>query len=597
MVPIIQENGDGEQQRVKELETIRKRLAELERGQKLGLAWRDISEDVETLLRDEMPVLVHEPDLDITGKPPSDQSHILIEGDNLHALHVLQATHKGAIDIIYIDPPYNTGSHDFVYNDKYVDLDDDFRHSKWISFMNKRLDLAKKLLKDDGIVFISIDDGEQAHLRILCDKIFGERNFVCQFIIDKTAQGANQSATFKKTHEYCLLYTSGLHNMIDSDIETGTDEKKYKYRDDRGLYAVTNSFDSINSPLSANKNRGYTVYYNEKTGDAEIRTEYDRIHGTFNNFEKDLIKKGFTPIRPGIRKGVQYPWNWTSERFLTDYKRDLVFMKNKKGQLGIYHKNRATGKTKDTTIKRFDTRNFGNQLLVDILGERKFDYPKSLDMMTWVISKHKSKSALVLDFFAGSGTTGHAVLEINKIDGGNRRFIICTNNESDICREVTQPRLKAVLTGKWADKEKHDPLPGSLSFYKTGFIKRLKSPDRMRTEIAKHTVDLIAIKEGAGTTVSRTTDLVVLHGLNKTVAVAAGLEPEHSKLFANVEKKVRDGDHKTVYLFTWSDQGVEEEIAAFWPGWVVQPLPSEMLAALRRNAPTPSLFDVDGGSQ
>ncbi len=597
LVEKIQENADSEEQRVKELETIRKRLAELERGQKLGLAWRDISEDVETLLRDEMPVLIHEPDLDIPGKIPSDQSHTLIEGDNLHALHVLQATHKGAIDIIYIDPPYNTGSHDFIYNDKYVDLDDDFRHSKWLSFMEKRLRLAKKLLKDDGIVFISIDDGEQAHLRILCDKIFGERNFVCQFIIDKTAQGANQSATFKKTHEYCLLYTSGLQNMIDSDIETGTDEKKYKFHDDRGLYAVTNSFDSINSPLSANKNRGYTIYYNEKTADAEIRTEYDRTHNTFNNFDKDLIKKGFTPIRPGIRKGVQYPWNWTSARFLADYKRDLVFMKNKKGQLGVYHKNRATGKTKDTTIKRFDTRNFGNQLLVNILGERKFDYPKSLDMMTWVISKHKSKSALVLDFFAGSGTTGHAVLEINKIDGGNRRFIICTNNENDICRDVTQLRLKAVLTGKWADKQKHDPLPGSLSFYKTGFIKRLKSPDRMRTEISKHTIDLIAIKEGAGTTVSRTADLTVLHGLNKTIAVVPGLDPDHVKICANAEKKVRDGDHKIVYLFTWSNQGVEEEIAALWPSWVVQPLPSEMLAALRRNAPVPSLFDVDGGAR
>ena len=143
----------------------------------------------------------------------------------------------------------------------------------------------------------------------------------------------------------------------------------------------------------------------------------------------------------------------------------------------------------------------------------------------------------------------------------------------------------------------HDPLPGSLSFYKTGFIKRLKSPDRMRTEIAKHTVDLIAIKEGAGTTVSRTADLTVLYGLNKTIAVVPSLDPDHVKLHANAEKKVRAGDQKTVYLFTWSNQGVEEETAALWPGWVVQPLPSEMLAALRRNAPAPRLFDVDGGSQ
>jgi len=171
------------------------------------------------------------------------------------------------------------------------------------------------------------------------------------------------------------------------------------------------------------------------------------------------------------------------------------------------------------------------------------------------------------------------------LDGGSRRCILVTNNENEICREVTHPRIKAVLTGKWADGEKHDPLPGSLSFYRTGFIDRGKSVDGLRRDIAKYTVDLIAIKEAAGKVVSRSEELSILHGAGVTVAVAPGLSVDHNKLRAAAENKVREGDRKVVYVFTWSDQGVEEEVAALWSGWDAQPLPAEMLAALRRHQP------------
>jgi len=462
------ENNQTKEKLLAEIERLKK---ELKKKKKYGLVWEEKPEDVVEMCKEKLPVLKEVKSKEIItdkNKPVN----LLIEGDNYHALSVLNYTHKGKIDVIYIDPPYNTGSNDFVYNDNIVDLDDGFRHSKWLSFMYNRLRLAKYLLKDNGIIFISIDDNEQAHLRVICDTIFGESNFVFQFVIDKTAQGANQSATFKQTHEYCLLYTKGTQELINSDMDTDTDAKKYKYHDERGLYAVTNSFDSINSPLSANKNRGYTVYYNEKTGAAQIKDEYNRKDGTFGDFDQSLLKKGYTPVRPGVRKGIQYPWNWVSTRFLSDYKNDLVFMKNKKGELGIYHKNRATGKTKDTTLKRFDTRNFGNQILVDILGEKKFDYPKSLDMMKWIISKHKNTSALVLDFFAGSGTTGHAVLEMNNIDGGSRKFILCTNNDkNNIASEVCYPRVKNVIEGyKNSRNEKINGLGGNLKYFKTDFV-------------------------------------------------------------------------------------------------------------------------------
>ncbi|WP_255455986.1 site-specific DNA-methyltransferase [Corynebacterium sp. SY003] len=296
-------------------------------------------------------------------------------------------------------------------------------HSNWLNMMYPRLKLARNLLAEDGVICISIDDGEQSRLREVCDEIFGEVCYVSTFAIDKTAQGANQSLTFKQQHEYMLMYVRKYFRSVNSEVQTKIDEKKYKFKDSQGFYAVTNSFDSINSPLSANRNRGYTVYYNVHTKEAIIRDEYDPNTGTFGEVNQELISDGFEPIRPGIRNGVQYPWNWTASRFLDEYRNELVFKRNREGKLAIYHKNRATGLVKDTTLKKFDTRVSGNLLVANLLGGKYFDYPKSLEMLRWVLTKQNEKDGIVLDFFSGSGTTAHAVMKLNAEDGGNRHCI------------------------------------------------------------------------------------------------------------------------------------------------------------------------------
>lgn len=150
----------------------------LSRQKKYGLVWEDKPEDVEERLREELPVLIEDTDKAIISTDTDAPNHILIEGDNLEALTALAYTHEGKIDVIYIDPPYNTGNKDFVYNDKFVDSEDTYRHSKWLSFMNKRLRIAKQLLSNKGVIFISIDDNEQAQLKMLCDEIFSPSNFV-----------------------------------------------------------------------------------------------------------------------------------------------------------------------------------------------------------------------------------------------------------------------------------------------------------------------------------------------------------------------------------------------------------------------------------
>ena len=219
-------------------------LVELLRSQKkYGLVWEDKPEEIETRLVDELPVLTEVPERAIVSDSPDAPNHILIEGDNLEALTALAYTHEGKIDVIYIDPPYNTGNKDFVYNDSFVDREDGYRHSKWLSFMNKRLQIAKSLLASGGVIFISIDDNEQAQLKLLCDSIFGERNFIAKFDWRKKT-GANDAKDIAVITESVLLFALNKSELIEKELwnrdEGSRDIKRFKLQDEfveeRGMY-------------------------------------------------------------------------------------------------------------------------------------------------------------------------------------------------------------------------------------------------------------------------------------------------------------------------------------------------------------------------
>ncbi len=204
--------------RVSELEGLTDRerstlLGLLRKGKTYGLVWEDKPEAAEERLRDELPVLTEVKGRALISDSGDAPNHILIEGDNLEALTALAYTHAGRIDVIYIDPPYNTGNKDFVYNDSFVDREDTYRHSKWLSFMSRRLRIAKQLLSDKGVIFISIDDNEAANLRNLCDapELFSESNFLGEIVWETATD--NNPTQISTVHEFVLCYAKNRDNL------------------------------------------------------------------------------------------------------------------------------------------------------------------------------------------------------------------------------------------------------------------------------------------------------------------------------------------------------------------------------------------------
>jgi adenine-specific DNA-methyltransferase len=563
-----------------EVAALRSRIAELEAGATLGLNWREIPEDMERLLADQVPVFTHVKSLDVKGALPSEGAHALIEGDNLHALYTLQATHKGRVDVIYIDPPYNTGK-EFIYNDKLVDAENRWRHSAWLSFMHKRLELACELLAEHGLIFISIDDNELARLKLLCDAVFGAANFVVCAPTIMNLKGNQDQFGFAGTHDYTLVYAKDIAKAelgkfsVDEEavLDEWQEDEHGWWKQGAGLKAT-----GTNGPRSKRPNLWYPLYVAKD--------------GSYVTPKRQ--RKTDDEVWP-ITNGQEMSWRWSAAT-AEEKSYDLIaagsgpnwtIYKKQRPELG----DMPSKKPKSTLYRPGYSSTNGTNTLKDVLGDRVFPNPKPVDLIKDLISiATRKKGSIVLDFFAGSGTTLHAVAQLNAEDGGNRLCILVTNNENSICREVTQPRCKAVFTGKWAVGSR-SPLPGSLRFYVTSFMKRHKNPDRMRVDVAAHTVELVAVRELATEVKQLSVDLSMVYGTGRSVAVVPSIDADHEELRAQAENEVRDGDQRLAYLFTWSNQGIEPEIAALWPGWSVQPLPAEMLAELRNLAPTRTLFD------
>ena len=435
-------------------------------SKKYGLVWEEHEEEVDVKMQTHIPVFTEVEEKEIVGDPESEQYNFLLEGDNLHSLKLLEKTHKGKIDVIYIDPPYNTKNKDFVYDDKFVGEDDTFRHSKWISFMYERLKIAQKLLSEKGAIFISIDDNEVAQLKLLCDEIFGVENCL-GVIIQNKMNAKNDTIDIQKNHEYILTYRKKANYIAGTKIKPTLIKREVKlrpaYKEGDGYYYIGDAITTRGEggTLNARPNLGYTVYYNSKTGDKVAIADYDvELAKTSNSKEAiyrhrpDMLKEGYEAIIPPNVRGKLGCWTWSLEKF-NEQKKDIIIT----GKSGNYAVKKRTfvsekdieivdGKmfyssnieTNSKSVIEFST-NEGTNVLTDIMGKRAlFNNPKNESMIKYLLSLIGNKHASVLDFFAGSGTTGQAVMDLNKEDGGKRHFILCTNNENNICEEVTYRR-------------------------------------------------------------------------------------------------------------------------------------------------------------
>ncbi len=400
----------------------------------------------------------------VQNSDPSQPHHILIEADNYHALQLLDYLYSGKVDCIYIDPPYNTGARDWKYNNDYVDGNDGWRHSKWLTFMEKRLQLAKRLLKVDGVLIVTIDDNEFHNLRCLLTDIFSGYN-IFNVVIEHNKRG-RQGEEFAKTHEYAIVVVPDVPGAVGeepSDLIIGGET--------RNLRRTGN-----NSLRSARPKQFYPIWVNPET--LEIVRAGESL--ALDVQRSDTPMDGLVPIWPVDKQGVERNWYYGAERMLAEYRVGKVFARKQSYGIHVYYT------LKEKTSKRYktvwskptlDASTYGSEFLNKVFGSAPgFSFPKSLYAVRDCIATvclHR-KSALIADFFAGSGTTLNAVNLLNATDGGQRQCILVTNNEVSeeeastmtaqglqpgdeawdavgICRSVTWPRNKYTILGKRDD--------------------------------------------------------------------------------------------------------------------------------------------------
>lgn len=465
----------------------------LRQHKKYGLVWEDKPEDVEERLREELPVLREVTDKAIISAEPDAPNHILIEGDNLEALTALSYTHEGKIDVIYIDPPYNTGNKDFVYNDSFIGVDDEYRHSKWLSFMNKRLKIAKKLLSDKGVIFISIDDNEQANLKLLCDEVFLERNYTGQLII-KTATDNNPSQ-INTEHEYMLCYCSNKQ-LQDNWKRTSQAAKDIieKYNELRRQDLTTAVIQKeLRKWIKANKdNLPQVAHYNN----VDEKGVYSNSGNSSNPHPGGYM---YDILHPKTKKPCPKPqngWRWPLSTFEAyDKEGEIEWGIDETTQPHV--KKRIETSTEYLRTLIYEDNRGTTLALTEIFnGKKVFDNPKPIRVISKVVDFASTKKTTILDFFAGSGTTLHATMQLNAEDGGHRQCILVTNNENNICEEVTYERNKRVINGYTTPKgvEVAGLKANTLRYYKTDFLPRERTQKNMRALVAAAT-DLLCIKE------------------------------------------------------------------------------------------------------
>ena len=466
------ENIDELHRKIKDLEgEVAYLNAQLKQDHRFGLHWIDVPEAFDKDGENAIPILEEVPELSITnddGKP----THILIEGDNYHALTCLNYTHQGKVDVIYIDPPYNTGSDGFTYKDKrFLDKYPDgtplpknhpLRHSSWLSFMDKRLRLAKSLLSDRGVVFISIEENEFSKLRGLCDQIFSSDNFGAVCFWKRTDTPPALSYKVRRKLEYVLCYTS--KNIKERKFAQG-----YVDGDDAPLLNSSNAIGTLEFPIGS-------VHFNIADG---VYSHSDDKKITL--LDDVVVKNGLNVNK--FKAAGHFKWgqnnlnNEISNGTFCLVKSKLFSMRYQKATKAY----KTPSNIVDATVGVGTNEDAKKELKsIGIVG--KFDYAKPLSLIRYLIKMgfYEQKDICVMDFFAGTGTTLQAVMQLNEEDGGTRQCILCQSNDDDdkVCSTFTYPRVSAAINGY----EAHNSLTEELCRIKLT-LKNIQKPEDLFSQI------------------------------------------------------------------------------------------------------------------
>jgi|TARA_B100000315_G_scaffold215376_1_gene214626 adenine-specific DNA-methyltransferase len=591
-------------------------ITELKKRKKYGLVWEEKREPekVVTQCKNELPVLKEIKSKAIKNDPDK-PTHILIEGDNYHALSVLNYTHQNAIDVIFIDPPYNLGG-DFIYNDKYVDKEDSYRHSKWLTFMKKRLELAKSVLKETGAIFITIDDNEASHLKVLCDEVFQPTNFIAQISWQKKFSPQNDAKYFSDMHDFILVYAKKKQSGNNGD--TGftlfgldrTEEMNARYsnpdNDPRG--------DWTSSDLTAKRVTPKDIYPITTPNGKGIMP----VKGRSWSVSKERLKVLLSENRIWFGDdGNNMP---RLKRFLSDIEEGVT---------------PVTWWTHQEVGHNQEARQELKKILYDV--ENVFDTPKPVRLMKRIIqlATQANNNSIVLDFFAGSGTTAQAVLEMNDNDGGNRQFIMATNNENNICEDSTYPRIQRVIEGyEFEGKEKEllfeeklnltklrkadeintdyliarennkdvydelkgefkentlklfgvkkydgfkDGLGGNLKYFKTTFVPA-KTTDRNKEKLTKQSLEMLCLKEATFESVIDSENIKIFKNNDHYTGILLGEEE-----IPNFKEQIKDFELPVnVYVFSLGDDDFAEEFSDLKDKVKVSSIPSAILRVYKR---------------
>lgn len=528
---------------------------------KLGLAWENDLIERDAALNANMVFPRVDAELSRLAPGSTSSGNLIIEGDNYDSLRMLKATHAGKIRVILIDPPYNTGNKDWVYNDSYVNKDDRWRHSKWLEFMYQRMTIARDLLTPDGVILVCINDENRARLEMLMDEVFPGRRLGA--FVWKTRSGSNdEKARFSVDHEYVLVY--GLPDFKFNGETKDFSQYKNPDKDPRGPWKTG---DLGKGHTRIERPNAYYPIQNPKTGvwypcnpavvwrfasesrvddpstlRAKTMEQYIREDKVifpdpktervvvWNTREELLtaIRSGDIPQRPktktplltedlpdldfwiGKPVGFGRPW----------FKRHLRDVQSEVRPVSSWIRGAVEDEGADDHIYLMAQRSgTGEHSVSEILGYNAFPYPKPISLIKNILQQASRPGDTILDFFAGSGTTGHAVLALNAEDGGDRKFILCSSTEAtakepakNLCRDVCAERIRRVMAGYG----KTDGLRGNLAYLT---LAKIEEADLMFDATAEHAYALLCLRETGSVRLPSTAPVLIVSTSDRAAVV------------------------------------------------------------------------------